>query len=724
MSLVSEMLIGMKKIHFLLLIILIPLVTAGQGLDSLNLKRIFYPPFIAGARPYFHGFSPNNHFIYFYWNDSSYVDQSLYEVSLTGGTATKIENTFFANSIISPNKKHLTFVLQGDLWISDMAGGHKRRIVSTKEKEQNPVWSPDNKTIAYTTDGDVWIVNIDHPDIQQLTNSTDSTSGYTIVGWAAKGQKLVLQQSNDDNLKTYYFPEYVHKYVKPGESKRGISDVSLSILDIKTRKLRRLLGGRIYFRNLDISSTGRYLAVDRLDAPMKHRDILVYDLKADTCYTVFQDSTKGWIAWDITRMKFAPDADKLMFTSEKTGYNHVYTVNPDGSSLRQITFGNFEIPWVAWMNDNKIVYASTQTDPGERHLYELDLKKDKTEELTPETAYREAFHITSDHKFVIYKKSYWNSPADIYALSLRHPGNEERLTRTVPGNFYYYNWQKPEYLRFTGRDGETKISMTILKPDHLQSGIKYPVVVFVHGAGSLQNVYKGWSDYYYREYMFNQYLSDHGYVVIQVDYRHSSGYGRKFREDVEGWLGHYETQDIEDALQQLTRTGYADLNHVGIYGGSYGGFLALYTIETSPGVFKAAAALRAVTNWRNYYYTNPWYTYPRLGTPEKNPENYQRSSPLTYADSLRRPVLILHGLMDNNVGFQDAAEFIDKLIKSHNKHFQLMIYPTERHSFDNPDAWFDEYTRIYQFFESNLKNGTESTTKRATNREAETAHHP
>ena len=657
-----------------------------------------------GTRPDFSSFSANNHFVYFFWNDSSYSDKSLYEVSLRGGTANKVDNTFLAKAKVSPNGKHLAFIHNGDLWISDIAGANKRKLVATTSKEEDPVWSPDSKSIAYTTDGDVWIVNIDHTGVQQLTDNADSTSGYDIVGWADDSQKLVLQQSNDDSLQTYYFPEYLHKYVKPGAEQRGISDVSLSVLTIKNQKMRRLLGGKIYFRNIDLSSSGRYLAVDRLDAPMKHRDILVYDLKADTSYTVFQDSTKGWIVWDITEAKFAPKSDRLMFTSEKTGYNEIYLVNPDGSSVEEITSGNYEIPWAAWVNDHEIVYASTKTDPGERHLYEIDLRKNKTKELTPETAYRRAFNISSDHRFVVYKKTYWNQPSDLYALDLKHPRDEVQLTHTVPDRFYKINWQTPEYRRFTGRDGNTRISMTILKPVHLKQGKKYPVVVFVHGAGSLQNVYKGWSYYYYREYMFNQYLADHGYVVIQVDYRHSTGYGRKFREDVEGWLGHYETQDIEDALQQLSGTGYADLNHIGIYGGSYGGFLSLYTIEIAPNIFKAAAALRAVTNWRNYYYTNPWYTYPRLGTPEKNPKNYERSSPLSYADSLRRPVLILHGLRDNNVGYQDPAQFIHALIKSGNHNFRFMMYPGERHSFEKPYDWYDEYTRIYKFFEKNLKD--------------------
>ena len=132
--------------------------------------------------------------------------------------------------------------------------------------------------------------------------------------------------------------------------------------------------------------------------------------------------------------------------------------------------------------------------------------------------------------------------------------------------------------------------------------------------------------------------------------------------------------------------------------------MALYTVSVSPEHFDAAAALRSVTNWENYYYTNPWYTYPRLGTPQADSVNYARSSPITYVDSLTKPVLILHGLIDNNVGFQDAAQYIEKLIQTGNTDFDMMMYPSERHSFRDPDSWFDEYRRIFEFFQEELDN--------------------
>ncbi|HLR24933.1 MAG TPA: DUF2920 family protein, partial [Fodinibius sp.] len=284
------------------------------------------------------------------------------------------------------------------------------------------------------------------------------------------------------------------------------------------------------------------------------------------------------------------------------------------------------------------------------------------------------------------------------------PEEETRLTHTIPDRFNKIDWQKEDYIRFTGRDGSTKLSMSVLEPLDIQPGQEYPVVVFVHGAGSLQNVYKGWSSSYFREYMFHQYLTARGYYVMEVDYRHSTGYGRKFREDVTNWMGKYETRDIIDGINYLAEHyPQADTSNTGVYGGSYGGFMALYATSVAPDYFDAAAALRAVTNWENYYHTNPWYTLPRLGKPKADSVNYARSSPITYVDQLEQPVLILHGLIDNNVGFQDAAQYIDKLIQAGNKEFDMMMYPSERHSFEDPDAWYDEYSRIFGFFEEHLK---------------------
>lgn len=693
----------MKRLLLLGGLLLLPIFVQAQNLDSLKLKTIFFKPYLAGSRPDFSYISPNDRDVFFQWNDSSYAKKSLYRVDIKGRHVTKVPKNAIKNGVYSPDNKYIAFIKKHNLWIADADGKNRHVLVASPEKESDIVWSPDSKKIAFVRKNNVWITNIDKPFIKQITNIDTTQPGYSIDAWADNGKELILQQYDNSKLRTYYFPEYVHKYVRPGGEKRGISTVILSIAHLDTNQTQQLMKGKFYIRNMDVSHTGRYLAVDKLDTTMKHRNIIVYDLQKDTSRVVFRDSTKGWIAWNITEMMFAPHDNQLMFTSEQSGWNQIYTVNPDGSDLKQQTHGHFQVPWVDWLNDHEFVYASTQVSPAVRNVYTLSLKDHKIRDLTPSTAFRMKFHLSKDRRYLIYQKSYWNQPEDLYVLDLRHPRNEIRLTHTIPARFKKLDWETPEYRRFTGRDGHTKISMTILKPRHFQEGKKYPVIVFVHGAGTLQDVFKGWSEEYHREHMFNQFLADHGYAVIDVDYRQSTGYGRKFREDVVNWLGRFETEDIIDALNELNKGGYVNLKKVGIYGGSYGGFLSLYAISTEPSHFEAAAALRAVTNWRNYFYTNPWYTMPRLGTPEKNPENYRRSSPITYADSLKRPILLLHGLRDNNVGFQDAAEYIHKLIKSGHHNFQFMMYPTERHAFKKDYDWYDEYSRIYRFMNKHLK---------------------
>lgn len=689
------------KSALLMLLVALPLGLHAQQtpLDTLSLKTIFYEPYLAGTRPDFDAFAPGGKSIFFTWNDSARSENEHFQVDFRKQKVDPVTDAFESNFTPSPDGKYVLFNKDGDLWLADADFSNKRALVTSDQPEYNATWSPDGKKVAYVQKGDVWITGIDTPMLKQVTSKKEDEPGYNIDGWATD-HRLVLHQYDTSGYKEYYFPEYTGKYVEAGATKRGVARQIISVAYLDSNKVKLMFDGKDY-ADTDISADGRYLAIDRIDAPMKHRVITVVDMLEPKSTQVFEDSTKGWLYG--TDLAFAPSGNLLMFRSEQSGWNHIYTVNPDGSGLKQHTSGDFEVPWAAWLDAHRIVYASTEVDPGERHVYTIDLRNDRTEKLTEATGYREAFHLGPNKRWLVYKKTYFNEPFELYALDLKRPRKEIRLTHSIPGRFKAINWQKPEYKRFTGRDGETQISMTMLPVLHPESGKKYPLVVFVHGAGSLQNVYKGWSDYYYREYMFNQFLTAHGYNVMQVDYRHSTGYGRKFREDVTNWMGKYETRDIEDGIDQIAGRSYVDTSRVGIYGGSYGGFMSLYAVSVAPDYFDAAAALRAVTNWRNYYYTNPWYTLPRLGTPEADSANYARSSPLTYADSLKRPVLILHGLRDNNVGFQDAAQYIEKLIQSGNKHFQMMMYPSERHSFQDPDSWYDEYRRIYHFFNEKLK---------------------
>jgi dipeptidyl aminopeptidase/acylaminoacyl peptidase len=683
------------------LLFLIPIVSAAQSnLDTLSLKSIFYEPLLAGNRPNFTAFSPDLSHIYYQTNDSSMIDEELFRVALSGKKTEPAPEKAETEFSVSPDGKKLLYLDHGDIWLADLHFDHKRKLIETNAQEYNAIWGPNSRRIAFIQEGNVWTINVVNSKLTQVTDKKEEETGYNVVGWAGDN-KLVLSQYDTSDYKEYYFPTYLGEYVKPGATRRGVARHIISVAYLDSSKTKSLFEKKGYL-DTSISASGDYVAIDSQDPPMKHRSIKVFDIEHNSTNEVFRDSTDGWLYG--TNMAFAPGGDKLMFQSEKDGWNHIYTVDPDGEELHQHTHGSYDIPWARWISGDKIVFASSEVDPGIRELYSLNIQNDEIKQLTSKPGYRQHFSLSRDKRHLVYQYSYFNIPFELYTIDLKRPRKEVRLTQTTPDRFFSINWQKEDYIRFTARDGKTKLSMSVLEPLHKREGEKYPVVVFVHGAGSLQNVYQGWSDHYYREYMFNQYLNTHGYYVIEVDYRHSTGYGRKFREDVTNWMGKYETRDIVDGIDYLAaHYEQADTSRVGIYGGSYGGFMSLYATSVKPSYFDCAAALRAVTNWENYYHTNPWYTMPRLGKPETDSVNYARSSPITYVEQLKRPVLILHGLKDNNVGFQDAAQYINKLIQTGGKDFQMMMYPAERHSFQDPDNWYDEYSRIYHFMNEHLK---------------------
>jgi dipeptidyl aminopeptidase/acylaminoacyl peptidase len=264
-------------------------------------------------------------------------------------------------------------------------------------------------------------------------------------------------------------------------------------------------------------------------------------------------------------------------------------------------------------------------------------------------------------------------------------------------------WNEPKFISFAAKDG-TKIPAKIYLPAAFDKKKKYPMVIFVHGAGYLQNVINGWNNYY-REFMFNEMLTGKGYVVLDIDYRGSAGYGRGFRTDVYDYLGGLDYEDHLDAIDYTVKNYAVDEKRIGVYGGSYGGFMAEMLVMRAPEKIAAAAALRPVADWKNYYASSPVYTTERLGFPDKNPEGYKRSSPISYADKLQKPLLILHGLVDDNVPAQDSMQLVEKLIRlEKTPYFEAMFYPAENHGFARPTSWADEYARILVFFEKHLRN--------------------
>jgi len=278
-------------------------------------------------------------------------------------------------------------------------------------------------------------------------------------------------------------------------------------------------------------------------------------------------------------------------------------------------------------------------------------------------------------------------------------GTPKQLTDTRREAFKSRDWMQPEYVQVPSKHGAGTIWGKYYGPKQPEAGKKYPIVMFVHGAGYLQNIDDRWPEYF-REQMFHNLLVEKGYIVLDLDYRGSEGYGRDWRTAIYRNMGHPELEDYLDGLDWLAANKQGDKDRAGIYGGSYGGFMAFMALFRAPGTFKAGAALRPVTDWSQY---NHEYTSNILNTPELDPEAYQVSSPINYADKLQDHLLIAHGMIDDNVFFKDSVVLTQRLIELRKDKWEIAPYPLERHSFTHADAWYDEYRRILELFERTLK---------------------
>jgi dipeptidyl aminopeptidase/acylaminoacyl peptidase len=275
-----------------------------------------------------------------------------------------------------------------------------------------------------------------------------------------------------------------------------------------------------------------------------------------------------------------------------------------------------------------------------------------------------------------------------------------KVTESATPEFLSYDWIKPEIVMIPASDGGgVQVPARLYRPRGAHAN--GAAVIFVHGAGYLQNAHKWWSSYY-REYMFHHLLAARGYTVLDLDYRGSAGLGRDWRTAIYRHMGGLDLDDQIAGARWLVSTMHVDSNRIGIYGGSYGGFITLMALFTKPGVFAAGAALRPVTDWAHY---NHPYTARILNEPQSDSVAYQRSSPIYFAQGLVGRLLICHGMVDDNVHFQDTARLIQRLIELGKQNWEVAVYPVEAHGFRRNDSWTDEYRRILKLFEETIGRG-------------------
>ncbi len=392
---------------------------------------------------------------------------------------------------------------------------------------------------------------------------------------------------------------------------------------------------------------------------------------------------------------FLKDNHTIYFQSEVSGYSHLYTLNLNSKKKTQLTSGNWEVREASLSLDGKSFYLTTNTNhPGNREFHKLDIASKKlTPILNADGAYEVV--LSPDEKKIAVRYSYKNKPWELYIADNKPNTSLKQITFSTTPEFNTYQWKVPEVITFKAEDG-ANVNARLYKPK--AENKNKAAVIFVHGAGYLQNAHNYWSSYH-REYMFHNLLSDLGYTVLDIDYRGSDGYGRNVRTGIYRYMGGLDLSDQLDGKKYLVENLGIDTNKVGIYGGSYGGFITLMALLTKPTEFKAGAALRSVTDWAHY---NQGYTANILNFPETDSIAYRRSSPIYFAENLQDKLIMLHGMVDDNVQFQDVVRLSQRFIELGKKNWDLAVFPVEEHGFKETYSWIDEYSRILKLFNETL----------------------
>ncbi|QDH80659.1 S9 family peptidase [Echinicola soli] len=527
------------------------------------------------------------------------------------------------------------------------------------------------------------------PDYTDVTGYTSDLDTRPKVGDEASKVEMAIYNLEKDTV-----------YYVQTDQLPGIKDLPDYVKDYPERKWKE--------ENRPVITSGAYFSqnsqamVNIRSTDNKDRWIALLDLEDGTLKTLDRQRDEAWIAGPGIGYSFGggtlgwlPDGEHIYFQSEATGYSHLYLYNVKNNKKKALTKGAFEVFSPSLSRDGKHWYLSSSAiHPGERHFYRMPVMGGKMEKLSSMEGNNKV-SLSPDEKHLAILHSYSNQPWELYLKQNSDKAKAVQLTSGQSEAFKAYDWKDPELIHFEAQDG-AKVPARLYTP--APSTANGAAVIFVHGAGYLQNAHKWWSSYF-REYMFHNLLTDLGYTVLDIDYRGSAGYGRDWRTGIYRHMGGKDLSDQVDGAQYLIDELDIDSEKIGIYGGSYGGFITLMALFNEADTFTSGAALRSVTDWAHY---NHGYTSNILNEPFNDPIAYRRSSPIYFAEGLEGNLLIAHGMIDVNVHFQDVVRLSQRLIELGKDNWEMAVYPVEDHGFVEPSSWTDEYKRILKLFNETL----------------------
>ena len=615
-----------------------------------------------------------------------------------------------------PQRQYLSRLTPaGNYYLLNLNSKEITKLTNVTEPQYNQKFSPDGKYLGFVRNNNIILLDLETGKELSITNdgSEDVINGkfdwvyeeeFGISdGWqfSPNGEEIAFWKSNQSLVKEFLFTEYDStylrhikmKYPKAGEDN---SLVNICVYNIKSGKTKYLDFGEdpdFYVPRIFWTGIENILAVLKLNRDQNNLDIIYCNTKTGQNEIVLNEKANKWL--DIhDHFEFVKNGD-FIYSSERDNFLHFYLFNYKTKESKQITKGNWEVESYYGFNENenKIYYSSSEDSPLERQIYSISLNGKNKKKLTLGVGTHSA-NFSKNNKYFIDNYSNSNTLPQIYLMNNL---GEKIISIAENSNdiFKNYNFSFPEFIKFKTSDG-IELNASILKPSDFNPNKKYPVFISTYGGPGSQVVKNSWSGF--RNFLWHNLLLQKGYLVFMVDNRGTGSRGRDFRQITYKNLGEWEIFDQIEGVKYLSKLNFVDSTRIGIFGWSYGGYMSSLAITKGSEYFKTAIAVAPVTDWKLY---DNIYTERYMSTPKKNPDGYKNSSPLNYTDKYKGKLLLIHGNSDDNVHFQNSAQFVAKL-QSDGKSFETMFYPNKNHGIYGGKIPLHLYRLMTEFIEKNL----------------------
>ena len=630
----------------------------------------------------------------------------------------------------SPDSRALLFISARELFWYDLAGKARQLVAAPPSTNKGSAAddmagdatiddakiSPDGRWVSFLRGHDLWVVNVAGGAPRPLTTrGTEDVRNaeldwvypeeldlHTAYWWSPDSSKIAFLQLDERAVEKYPLPDALSYQGAMIDERYPVAGSDNPVARVG---VVGIAGGgdpkwmdtgadaSALIARVDWLSDSKRVAIERLNREQNQLELLFADAATGAARTVLAEHDKYWINLSDD-LYFLADGRRFLWSSERSGFRHLYLYDLAGRQLAQITHGDWEVESVAGVDEkkNQVYFTSTKQSPIERHFYRVDLAGGDPVQLTRGHGTHEA-NLSPDSAHFL--DTYSNASQPPQQTLFNSDGSSVRvLEENKVSELADYHLQPAEFFTVPGADG-TQLDAEIIKPPNFDASKKYPVIVHLYGGPQAQEVRDAWAG---STYLWHQLMAQKGFVIFVLDNRGTSGRGHAFETPIYHHFGQVELADQLAGVAWLKRQTFVDPARIGIWGWSYGGYMTCVAMLQAGGVFKAGFAGAPVTDWRQY---DTIYTERYMGTPQENPEGYRDSSPVNFAANLQGQLLIVHATGDDNVHFANTVELAEKFVEAE-KYAEYQIYAGRGHGISDSAARIHIFNRVTQFFVENL----------------------